>query len=343
MRTSSRHTASIVFNAVSSLTITALIVVTVIVLIMANSAAAQAPDEANKQPVRPIHIVPMVRNPQGKTYQPATGTHLSYFGGPVMSNVSVVTVFWTNAVDAGVQTTMPEFYSAITNSTYYDLLSEYATNVSPVGGGSGTSQSIGRGSSGGTFTISPSTCNDGTSCTIDDTAIQTELLDQINAGHLPAPELDNHGNVNTLYMIYFPLNVTITQGGSQSCVVFCTYHGNTSLQFKLKNLEYGVFPDMGPSSSCFGGCGADPNYLNDTTSVSSHELAEAVTDAEVGLATDFAPPLAWYDEINGEIGDICNAEQGTVSAAGTTWTVQKLWSNALNNCVTIGEHPVYQL
>ena len=308
-----------------------------------NSAAAQSTESTAGTSTRPIHIVPMVVNRDGKPIRPPAGAHLSYYGGPVISNVKVVTVFWTNAVDAGVQTTMPAFYSAITDSTYYDLVSEYATNITPVGGGSGTNQSIGRGSSGGTFTIVPSTCNDGSLCTIDDTAIQTELLAQINGGHLPAPELDNNGNVNTLYMIYFPLNVTITQGGSQSCVVFCAYHGTTSAQYKLKNLEYGIFPDMSPSSSCFGGCGADPNYLNDTTAVSSHELVEAVTDAEVGIANTFAPPLAWYDSVNGEIGDICNAQQATVSAGGSTWTVQTQWSDAIGNCVAVGKHPVLQL
>ena len=310
---------------------------------MPNSAAAQATENASGKSTRPIHIVPMVVNPHGKPIRPPAGAHLSYYGGPVMSNVNVVTVFWTSSVDAGVQSTMPAFYSAITDSTYYDLVSEYATNVTPVGGGSGTNQSIGRGSSGGTFTIIPSSCNDGSLCTIDDTAIQTELLAQINGGHLPAPELDNKGNVNSLYMIYFPLNVTITQGGSQSCVIFCAYHGTTSAQYKMNNLEYGVFPDMSPSSSCFGGCGGDPNYLNDTTAVSSHELVEAVTDAQVGLASVLAPPLAWYDSVNGEIGDICNAQQATVTVAGTTWTVQTQWSNALGNCVAVGKHPVLQL
>ena len=309
---------------------------------MPNGAAAQSTDSANKQPARPIHIVPMV-NSKGKPIRPPAGAHLDYYGGPVMSNVNVVTVFWTSAVDAGVQSTMPAFYSAITDSTYFDLLSEYSTNITPTGGGSGTNQSIGRGSNGGTYTIVPSTCNNGSACTIDDTAIQSELLAQINGGHLPAPEVDKQGNVNSIYMIYFPLNVTITQGGQQSCVIFCAYHGTTSSTYKALNLEYGVFPDMSPSSSCFGGCGADPNYLNDTTAVSSHELGEAVTDAQVGIATVFAPPLAWYDSVNGEIGDICNAQQATVTVAGTSWTVQTLWSNALGNCVSVGKHPVLQL
>jgi hypothetical protein len=100
---------------------------------------------------------------------------------------------------------------------------------------------------------------------------------------------------------------------------------------------------MSPSSACFGGCGSDSNYINDTTSVSSHELAESVTDTQVGLAATYAPPLAWYDEANGEIGDICNAEEATVSAGGSNWVIQKQWSNALGACVSIGKHPVYQI
>jgi hypothetical protein len=282
-------------------------------------------------------------NSKGTPLPPPLGAHLNYYGGPVISNVSVVTVFWTNSVDAAVQTTMPQFYSAITNSTFYDLVSEYATNVTPQGGGTGTNQSLGRGSAGGTFTIAPSKCNNGTPCTIDDTAIQTELLAQVNAGHLPPPDLDNNGNVNTLYMIYFPLNVAITLQGSRSCVVFCAYHGTTSTKLNNKNIAYGIFPDMSPASGCFGGCGSNPDYIKDTTSVSSHELIEAATDVDVGIAQTFAPPLAWYDTNNGEIGDICNAQQATVQAGGGSWVVQKQWSNALNACVSLGKHPVYQL
>ena len=313
-----------------------------IVLSFANLGAAQESKSPGVQAARPLHIVPMVTG-KGKAFQPQAGTHLNYYGGPVISNVNVVTVFWTNAVDAGVQTTMPQFYSAITNSVFYDLVSEYATNVTPVGGGSGTNQSMGRGTTGGTFTIAPSKCNNGKPCTIDDTAIQTELLAQISGGFLPAPELDNSGNVNTLYMIYFPLNVTITLQGSHSCVVFCAYHGTTTAQLNSKNIAYGVFPDMGPLSGCFGGCGSNPDYIKDTTSVSSHELVEAATDIDVGIANVFAPPLAWYDPNNGEIGDICNAQQATVTAGGSSWVIQKQWSNAFNACVSVGQHPIYKL
>jgi hypothetical protein len=154
--------------------------------------------------------------------------------------------------------------------------------------------------------------------------------------------------VNTLYMIYFPPGVTIRQGGATSCVQFCAYHGTTGGTFNSKNLAYGVIPDFGPASGCDSGCGGGSEFQN-ITSVSSHEMAETVTDVDVGLATVFAPPLAWYDPNSGdrngggEIGDICNGQQSAVTTPGGVYTVQQLWSNRANGCVSTGSHPNLQL
>lgn len=258
------------------------------------------------------------------------GAHLSYFGGPVISNVHVVQVLWGNGsfapqVSGTTTPSIASFFTDITNSTFMDMLSEYNTTIS-----GGTNQTIGHGTFDGQFTIIPSV----TGSTIDDTQIQPELLAQITAGHLPAPVTDAAGNVNTLYMIYFPPGITITQGGSSSCVGggFCAYHGTTSNTFQSKHVLYGIHPDMQAGSGCAQGCG-NSTVFNNYTSVSSHEFSEAVTDADVGIATTFAAPLAWMDMNNGEIGDICNGQQGTFVANGTTYTVQLEFSNAANNCI----------
>jgi uncharacterized repeat protein (TIGR02543 family) len=68
--------------------------------------------------------------------------------------------------------------------------------------------------------------------------------------------------------------------------------------------------------------------------MTSHEMVESMTDSEVGSATSYGPPLAWYDITNGEIGDICNGQQATVTLGADMWTVQKQWSNTLNSCVS---------
>lgn len=275
------------------------------------------------KPSSRVHVMPW-RAP-AKANQPiqtATIGHLSYYGGRVIQHVYVIVVFWTPKVDPIIINGIPVFFGSITNSPYFDWLAEYNTT--------NPAQAIGRGSFGGAYTITPSI----TSNSLTDAQIQTELNNQINAGVLPSP------TSNTVYMTYFPAGISITQGGSGSCVPggFCAYHG--TFNGTQGEVYYGVMPNMAPGSGCNTGCGADPTWFNNATSVSSHELLEAVTDAEVGLATVVGSPLAWYDSTNGEIGDICNAQQGTVVGAdGTTYVVQKAWSNAQNACVTSGVAP----
>jgi hypothetical protein len=224
---------------------------------------------------------------------------------------------------------MGNFFGDIvgSNSGMISLLTQYNTNIS-----GGTGQVFGFGTFGGLFQIVPAAGNNGS--TITDAQIQSELLAQINAGHLPGPTNDALGNPNTLYMIYFPPGKTISQGGSNSCQAggFCAYHGTTSSTLNSKHVLYGVLPDMQAGSGCATGCGTSTTFGN-YTSVTSHELVEAMTDADVGIATTFGPPLAWYDMTNGEIGDICNAQQGSYVANGTTYVIQLEFSNSANNCV----------
>jgi hypothetical protein len=260
------------------------------------------------------------------------GAHLSYFGGPIISNVQVIQVLYGSGsynpqVAGTTSPTMGNFFADITSTGLISLLQQYNT---PVSGGTG--QTFGNGTFAGLFQIVPAAANNGS--TITDAQIQSELLAQINAGHLPAPVLDAQGNPNTLYMIYFPPGKTISQGGSNSCQAggFCAYHGTTSSTLNAKHVLYGVLPDMQAGSGCSTGCGTSTVFGN-YTSVTSHELTEAMTDADVGIATTFAAPLGWYDQTNGEIGDICNAQQGSYTANGTTYTIQLEFSNSANNCV----------
>ena len=201
---------------------------------------------------------------------------------------------------------MGSFYSTITASPYFDWLTEYDT--------SSPAQAIGHGSLGVTLTDAGAP----TSATITDAAIHKELNRLFTAGQLPLPSANNY------YAIYFPAGKNITQGGSTSCVDFCAYHGTYARSGQ--DVNYGVLPDL--SGGCSSGCGTGTK-INNTTSVSSHELVEAVTDPAVGLSTTFSSPLAWYDEANGEIGDICNAQQAVVSG----FTVQKEFSNELSDCI----------
>jgi hypothetical protein len=141
---------------------------------------------------------------------------LSYFGGPIISNVQVVQVLYGsgsyNSQVAGTTSpSMGKFFGDITGSGsgLISLLTQYNTTIS-----GGTNQTFGFGSFGGLFQIVPSAANNGS--TISDSQIQSELLAQISGGHLPAPVLDAAGNPNTLYMIYFPPGKPSRRAGHQA-------------------------------------------------------------------------------------------------------------------------------
>jgi hypothetical protein len=248
----------------------------------------------------------------------ASGAHLNYYGGHVVSNAKVVQVLYGTGTYLGnikgtTSPTIASFYSAVLNSAYVDWLTEYNTPAS-----GGTNQHIGRGTFSKQVQITPASARN--HATISDTQIQQEISSQVSKGKLPTPD------ANTIYMVSFPKGKTITQGGSASCVVFCAYHG--TFKRNGQNVYYGVLPDMSPGSGCDLGCGGN-TWFNNQTSVASHELIETITDAEVGLATVVGPPLAWYDPNNGEIGDICNAQQGSIAG----FTVQTEWSNQAGACI----------
>jgi len=293
---------------------------------------------------RLVHIVPFDRGASAlkNTFAPA-GAHLTYFGGPVISNIHVVIVFWGTNVDPVVTTpgTIDQFFADITSSRYYDLLTEYST-LGVTGSGTpvaSSNQTIGRGQFDATVTIIPAStnCPGGVaSCNLTDNQIQAELTNQLAAGHLPPPVKDAQGIIESFYMIYFPPGVHISAGGLPSCAAggFCAYHSNTS-----SLVPYGVLPDFGPTSGCQAPhCGGGTEFQN-ITAVTSHEMSEAVTDAQVGSANSLGPPLAWYDPSPpptpdlGEIGDICGGQDVFVTVGANTYMVQREFSNLQGDCV----------
>lgn len=256
-----------------------------------------------------IHIMPLTdpnAAPPVEDRQIQGAKTLKNYGGPVLKNVKVYPVNWGAASSIRCSATIDSSYTTmVASSIYTSLLPQYSA--------------IGAGSNHATYsdTAAPTGTN------ISDAQIQTELSRLITAGSVPAPD------GNTYYPIHFPSGRKITgSDGSQSCVQFCAYHG-TYVRNGV-NVYYGVIPDVG-DSGCAGGCGTS-TQCNNTNSVSSHELVEATTDPAVGLATVYGPPLGWYNATYGEIGDICNAQQGTVTVGSSTITVQKEWSNSKNAC-----------
>jgi hypothetical protein len=296
------------------------------------AACSSAPDEV------PERGVSRVVTSELSSSLPPSHALLSYLGGPVISNVEVVEVLYGGArsdyFSQVFDTTTPSiasFYAAVADSPYFDWLTEYDTTGTFSDGVIGTQQTIGRGRFRGRFVIAPSPTNDG--ALITDAAIQSEIAAQIDAGTLPAPTTDAQGIVNTIYMVHFPIGKQIAGPGiGLSCEKFCAYHG--TFRHGDQHLYYGVLPDISRGSGCDVDCGASGQFENQTA-IASHELVEAVTDPEIGLASSIAAPLAWVDAAHdAEIGDLCSRLQGTTKGAdGVTYVVQEQFSNLANDCV----------
>jgi hypothetical protein len=248
----------------------------------------------------PIRIVPL--HVPGNGVRPildsavaSPAAHMTYRKGPLISAVEVFTIFWGSAWKNAPQSAMVDrlnkFFDAILTSTLIDQLSEYSAGKYKIGHGRRTGSAI-------ITTASPGT-------SVTDSAIQTFLQRQISNKSVPKV------TANTLYFIYVPPGVRVVMGGSASCQAFCGYHNAIG-----GKTFYAVMPYPG-CSGCTGGVAP----LDALTATSSHELCEAMTDP--------VPGQGWYDDANGEIGDICAWQTKKLGA----YTVQLEWSNKAGQCV----------
>ena len=316
------------------------------VVVVLATGPAQAVAANSSAPARTVlgtrvHVMPYgvhtthhgLRAGAAATFPAPSGAHLTYYGGRVVSNLQAVDVLYgsgtyENFVSETTTPNMGTFLAGSLNSGLMDWVDGEYNTVTPSGPKS--HQHIGRGRYAGKHQIAPAPADNGS--TIDDSQVQAELAAQIQAGTLPAPVHDAAGDNNTEYVLYFPAGKTICQGGACSMVSggFCAYHGTIANVAGYGEVYYTVMPDFTAAT----GCGTAGTDFSNETSVLSHEFMETITDAEVGIATTNGPPLAWYDTTNGEIGDICNADQGTITGAdGLPYTVQAEFSNAQNACI----------
>jgi serine protease len=110
---------------------------------------------------------------------------------------------------------------------------------------------------------------------------------------------------------------------------FCAYHSATSSGGNLVSYtDLPYMPDAG--SSCGSNIVAAPSDELGTdegvTIVEGHEYGESVTDPN--------PPSGWYNQLEGEIGDICawqNIQNDPFKKK--SYTAQPMFSNASSSCV----------
>ena len=239
----------------------------------------------------PIQIVPLHGDALAA---PVSAARLTYRGGPLLQATQVFVVFWGTAwesAQAPLVQQLNQFFDFVLTSALLDQLGEYSV----------PGKSIGHGSRTGSVILSTDP-----PATITDADIQAFIQQEIaNDPAVPQPTAD------TLYFIYLPPGVTISLDGGTSCSNFCGYHSDVSGRIFCAVMPY---PDC---SGCIGAL----SIVDALTSTSSHELCEAITDA--------VPGQGWYDDQNGEIGDICAWKTKRLGA----YTVELEWSNKAGQCI----------
>ena len=231
----------------------------------------------------------------GEAHPAPISARLTYRNGVLIANVEAFTIFWGKLWGSTPSATalmgkLNKFFTDILVSPAIDQLAEYSV----------PGQAIGRGSFIGTKVISANA----PAGSVSDSAIRAQLKQWIAVTTVPK------NTKNTLYFIFLDPGIVSIMGGGRSCQSYCGYHNNVG------KVYYAVMP-YPTCSGCLGGM----QVFDALTGTSSHELCEAITDP--------VPGFGWYDDTNGEIGDICAWTFKQVAG----YTVQLEWSNQQNKCV----------
>lgn len=191
----------------------------------------------------PIRIVPLSIPEELVTFRPeaigaAAPPKLTYRNGPLLSSVEVFTIFWGAVWQHAPQndnlTKVNSFFDFILTSSLLDQLAEY--NV--------PNYSITHGRRVGMVTLTSPTPKK----SVSDSQIQHLLQQEITTNKVfPTP------TKNTLYFVYLPPGVSVSQGGSRSCQAFCGYHNDLHSQ---------IFYAVMPYPSC-NGCLGNLAILDD--------------------------------------------------------------------------------
>ena len=207
---------------------------------------------------------------------------VSFHGGAILPHVESQAVYlgtdWSaNASLMDQRQQVDKYIDYLVKSPYMDML----TNAG---------YGVGRGISSPGQTI----VQNGSSLT--DSQIQSSLQSAISSSKLQQPD------ANRLYIVYVEPGISVQMGNSSSTNSFLGYHGafaGRDASGKASDIRYAVIAYPGTPNPSAGSQGYSKAF-DQLTSVTSHELAEAVTDPDADYRK-----TGWYDDRNnGEIGDL---------------------------------------
>jgi hypothetical protein len=156
-----------------------------------------------------------------------------------------------------------------------------------------------------------------------DGELQSQLLAN-TSGNAPAWGV---ADPNVVYLYVVPPSATVDVGNATCCADFGGYHSETTT-------AGGVSVPYAVGCSCPGFFGTTVSPLDERTTAISHELVEAATDpfpvSNPAYEIEDRADIVWT-VINGggEVGDMCAFnDDAYVIPAGSTYMVQRTWSNA---------------
>jgi uncharacterized protein (UPF0254 family) len=240
-------------------------------------------------------------------------TNFTYNGGPLLAHVGVENVYFGPTGQSVNTAPLDGFITDVTNSRYMDMLGEYN-----VGRGSFINHDV----TSTNWSTHQIVINGTTYNAVDDSTIQSALAADIANGRLQTPDS------NRFYVVNTAPNVVVSASSKNSVADFLGYH-STFLDNAGHRINYAVIPNPAGNADIAG-----LSAFQQQTEVTSHELAEGVTDP--------IPGSGWYNNSNNlvpEIGDIVNQQygfrniNGSAFNRGYTYVVQRIWSNQLQTGV----------
>jgi hypothetical protein len=244
--------------------------------------------------------------------------NVGYGGGPIIPNVQVEAVFygasWTDTCDSSyprqptTRYDIQKYLVDLTGSPYLNGLAQYTmTNAA------GQTVAPGRGTFLGSDTI-----KDANLPFVFESWITTALDNDAN---LPTPD------GNKLYMVFLPENVTLLDNNGNRQDGFHSFHTDQAGHTRY----YAIMASPYGNDAWQSGFHLTP--FQALTAITSHELAEAVSDPMVG--SNDPSKLGWQGSVtingktySGEIGDIAANLLGANQFSRLDgYVVQQYWSN----------------
>ena len=246
-----------------------------------------------------------------------------YHGGPVINTPKVRVLFigdWTSPANKERAERLTVFIRDLLKSTYMNILSQY---------GCGT-----------TGTVAEPVFIERKDNELSADEIHRILQDAIDDGSVPEPD---SSSAHVLY-----LDDSTAVNDTAAGAVMCEAASDTAFGYHDffpttagNPCYFAVIPGLTETclkASCPGDDAGCSVHLRQTqeqrqTQVASHELAEMLSDPEVGLREAWTAPGEPHEN-----GDICNGRAGTITVGKNTWTVQLMYSKlhdlATNGAIT---------